>query len=62
MIAHRGIYQGNVVTLIALDRYDLAKMLSGLPILGQDFVVHFTESESDARKHASDVLFEGEQL
>lgn len=62
MIAHRGIYQGRTVTLIAINRYDIATMLSGLPIIGSDFVVHFYESESDARKHAADILFEGEQI
>jgi len=63
MIAHRGIYQGRTVTLIALNRYDIATMLSGLPIIiAGDAVVHFYENESDACQHAADVLYEGEKL
>jgi len=62
MIAHRGIYRDRITTVVALDRDDLAKLLSGTPLLCYDLMIHFIERSQEAARYANDVLTKGEKL
>ena len=71
MIAHRGIYRDRITTVVALDRDDLAKLLSGTPLLCYDpgtpllcydLMIHFIERPQEAARYANDVLTKGEKL
>lgn len=50
------------MVMIAFDRFDISRLLSGSPIMGVDFVIHFVESPQEAARYAHDVLTEGEKI
>ena len=62
MIVHRGIYQGHDVTMVALDRNDIAHILTGTPVVCPNVIIHYYESISDAARYANDVLIEGARV
>ena len=74
MIAHRGNISDRLTLLLALDRTDIGRLLTGTPVIfkrytdsdlthfGPDIVLHFIESPQEAARFANDLLTEGERI
>jgi len=48
--------------MIALDRNDIAHILTGTPVICPNVIIHYYESISDATRYANDVLIEGARV
>ena len=73
MIVYKGVYENRLAFLIAINRLDLAHMLSGEPMLfvkkyntddlpGPDIIIKFVESPQEAARYAHEILTKGERL
>jgi hypothetical protein len=78
MIAHRGNISDRLTLLLALDRTDIGRLLTGTPVIfkrytdselfrtlthfGPDIVLHFVESPQEAARYANELLTEGEKI
>jgi hypothetical protein len=63
MIVHKGIYNKREIRMISIDKTDIGRMLCGMPVWGgQDILIHFSESDSEARRYANEVLIKGEKV
>jgi hypothetical protein len=48
--------------MVALDRNDIAHILTGTPVVCPNVIIHYYESISDAARYANDVLIEGARV
>lgn len=74
MIAHRGTIKDRLTLLLAVNRTDIGRLLTGTPVIfrkypdadltqyGPDVLITFVESPQEAARYAAEVLTAGEKL